>query len=119
MCNYNPNTTDYCTYTDRHVHEFLGSTVFAGACNGCHNHRFAVMSGEPVETNGNHYHNLSFFTDTHDNHSHEYCGSTSLAIPTGEGRHVHFANGCTNSSDGHAHEFQVVSMINNPTDCIL
>jgi len=119
MCNYNPNITNYYSCSGQHVHELIGSTVFSGTCSGCHNHRFAVMSGEAVEAEGSHFHNVSFRTDTHDDHYHEFCGASTLAIPTGDGRHVHFVNGCTGSDDGHAHEFRAVSMINNPTDCIL
>ena len=117
MKNYNPDTTNYYSCNSQHVHELLGSTVFSGACNECHNHRFVTMSGEAIEADGSHYHNVRFRTDTHDDHFHEFCGASSLAIPTGDGRHVHFANGTTSASDGHVHRFRVTSLINNPTEC--
>ncbi len=116
MCNFNPNTTDYYSCTGQHVHEVIGSTGFIEECENCHNHRFAAMSGDAVEAEGSHFHNVIFRTDTHTNHLHEFCGPTTLAIPTGDGRHVHFINGCTDTSDGHAHEFRVVSLINDPTE---
>lgn len=116
MCNYNPNTTDYYSYIGQHVHEIVGSTAFSSECEVCHNHRFAAMTDVAVEAEGSHFHNVIFRTDTHDEHIHEFCGPSTLAIPTGDGRHVHFLNGHTKPSKGHAHEFRVVSMINNPTD---
>lgn len=116
MCNFNPNKTDYYSYTGQHVHEIIGSTAFISECEDCHNHRFAAISGEAVEAEGSHFHNIIFRTDTHENHVHEFFGPSTLAIPTGDGRHVHFANGYTDPSKGHAHNFRVVSMINNPTD---
>lgn len=116
MCDFNTNTTDYYSYNGPHVHELTGSTVFAETCEGCHNHRFAAMSGEAIPTKNSHFHNITFRTDTHDDHQHEFRGQSSLAIPTGDGRHVHFANGCTRPADGHSHEFRLVTLINNPTD---
>ena len=116
MYNFNPNTTDYYSYTRQHVHEIIGSTAFVTGYENCHNHRLAAMSDEAVEAEGSHFHNVIFRTDTHGDHTHEFRGPSTLAIPTGDGRHVHFLNGHTNPSQGHAHEFRVVSMINNPTD---
>ena len=119
MCTFNPNMTDYYSYTGQHVHEIVGSTDFSEESHDHHNHRFATMSGNAIEAKGSHFHNICFHTDSYGTHYHEYCGSSTLAIPTGNGRHVHFANGYTNSADGHLHEFQVVSMINHPTDPVL
>lgn len=116
MCNFNPETTDYYSCNGQHVHEILGSTVFAEDCEDCHNHRFASMSGEAIPAQGNHFHNVTFRTDTYEDHYHEFTGPSTLAIPTGDGRHIHFANGCTTSADGHVHEFRVASLINNPAE---
>ena len=116
MCIFNPNTTDYYFYTGQHVHEIIGSTESSCEHRASHNHRFATMSGDAIEADGNHFHNICFRTDSYGAHYHEYRGPSTLAIPTGNGRHVHFANGSTNSADGHTHEFQFVSMINNPTE---
>ena len=113
---FNPNMTDYYSYTGQHVHEIIGSTEFSGEHTEQHSHRFAAMSGDAIETRGSHFHNICFHTDSFGTHYHEYGGPSTLAIPTGNGRHVHFANGLTNSADGHTHEFQFVSMINNPTE---
>ena len=113
---YNVNTTDYCSYTGQHVHEFIGSTALSGAGDFCHNHRFAAMTGNAIEAYGNHYHMTAFRTDTYGIHEHNFYGPSSLAIATGDGRHVHFVNGCTDSADGHVHEFRLVTQINNPAD---
>ena len=113
---YNPETTNYYSCNGQHVHELIGSTDFSQECDQYHNHRFAAMSGEAIPSNGSHFHNVTFRTDTHEDHFHEFCGPSSLAIPTGDGRHIHFANGCTKSADGHVHRVRVVSLINNPTD---
>lgn len=119
MSNFNPNTADYYSYIGQHVHEIVGSTEFSDEYNDLHNHRFATMSGDAIEADGNHFHNICFRTDSYGAHYHEYCGPSTLAIPTGDGRHVHFANGTVNSADGHTHEFRVASMINNPTEPVL
>ena len=116
MSEYNPNTTNYYSYNGQHVHELIGSTVFSDTCSDTHNHRFAAMSGPVVCADGNHFHNVSFSTDTHDIHGHTFCGPSSLALPTGDGRHVHYVDGCTTNDDGHVHLFRVVTMINNPTE---
>lgn len=115
MCNYDTNLTDYYSCQGQHVHEFEGSTVFSGMPDNCHNHRFAAISGEAIPADGSHYHNLSFRTDTYGTHFHEFYGSSSLAIPIGDGRHVHFAKSCTTESDGHTHEFRISTLINDPS----
>lgn len=116
MCNFNTETADFFSCEGQHVHEIIGSTVFAEECEGCHNHRFATMSGEAIPAEGSHFHMIKFRTDTHDDHSHEFCGASSLAIPVGDGRHIHFAKACTGEADEHVHEFRVTSMINNPVE---
>lgn len=61
-----------------------------------------------------HVHNITFRTDSYDGHYHEFCGTSSPAIPVGDGRHVHFAKAYTSYADGHAHEFRLASLINDP-----
>ena len=116
MCDFNTNTTDFFTFNGSHTHEIIGSTVNTETCEGCHNHRYATMSGDAIPCRGSHFHRVEFRTDSHDNHFHEFCGNSSLAIPTGDGRHVHFANGCTTSANGHSHEFRFATLINNPSE---
>lgn len=117
MCNFNTETTDYYSCNGQHVHEVIGSTIQAEECEDCHNHRFATVSGEAIEAQGSHYHNITFRTDSHNRHIHEFCGPSSLAIPIGDGRHVHFVKACTTSAeDGHAHEFRVATLINDAVE---
>lgn len=116
MCENNFSTTNCYRPTEQHVHEVIGSTVVAERREDAHNHRFATVSGEAVPYKGSHVHNITFRTDTHDGHYHEFCGQSSTAISVGGGRHVHFANACTTSADGHSHEFRVASLINNPVE---
>ncbi len=99
----------------RHVHELLGSTEVAEACDP-HGHRFATVSGEAIPTgNGDHVHEVRFRTDFYDDHFHEFCGHSGGAIPVGGGRHIHFAQAETEISDGHRHKFTVAALINDPT----
>jgi hypothetical protein len=99
-----------------HVHEVLGSVEIAG-CDP-HNHRFATVSGEAIDTGcGDHIHNVRFRTDFFEDHFHEYCGITGGAIPVGD-RHVHFLQSVTTRNDGHCHRFRVGTLIDNPIgDC--
>jgi len=46
----------------------------------------------------------------------EFSGTSSPAIPVGDGRHIHFVKARTTFQDGHTHEFRVSSLINNPID---
>lgn len=106
-----------CT-CQRHVHEVLGSTDTIRECDGCHNHRFATVSGEAIFIPGrnDHYHEITFRTDFADGHYHEFCGKSSGAIDVGNGKHVHFASAFTDEADGHTHAFQAASLINSPLD---
>ena len=108
-----------CPQTFRpHVHEILGSTKVVEQCGEeCHNHRFATMSGEAIPKNGSHVHEVRFTTDTFDDHEHEFCGTSSIAIPVGDGRHVHFLKGCTEVEDEHMHQFRAATLIDNPIEC--
>ena len=116
MGSFNPNTSDYYLDNGQHVHEIIGSTVFAEIHGNDHNHRFATVSDAAIAAEGSHFHNVIFRTDTHDGHYHEFLGPSSLAIPIGDGHHLHFINGCTKSADGHAHEFRNASLLNNVID---
>lgn len=102
----------------QHVHEILGSTDTIRECNGCHNHRFATVSGEAIQIPGtrDHYHEVTFRTDFSDGHYHEFCGKTSGMIDVGNGKHIHFISDFTKEADGHSHAFQVASLIESPTD---
>lgn len=99
-----------------HVHELIGSVGFENECgHNCHNHRFTTITGEAVRTFRNHYHEVSFTTDTADGHYHDFCGKTGEAIDVGYGKHVHFIKEITDREDGHKHSFQASTLIENPT----
>lgn len=102
----------------QHVHEITGSTKIINECDGCHNHRFATVSGEAIYTKDkqDHFHKVNFHTDFSDGHFHEFCGKTSGAIEVGNGKHVHFLRDFTEEQDDHEHEFQVATLIDSPTD---
>lgn len=100
----------------KHVHEVTGSTGFKEECKDCHNHRFCTVSGEAMKMGNSHVHEIKFRTDFADEHFHEFCGKSGPAIDVGNGKHIHFAEAFTDVEDGHKHHFQVVSLIDNPTD---
>lgn len=100
----------------RHVHEIIGSTAVYGEGCGCHNHRFATVSGEAIPYGDNHVHEVKFRTDFADGHYHEFYDMSSPAIGVGNGKHVHFASARTEEEDGHTHRFQVASLIDSPLD---
>jgi len=118
MNNYNQDWfKEYCDCNDKrqtHVHEVQGSVEIAEREEDPHNHRFATVSGEAIPAGKNHFHEVKFRTDFYENHFHEFCGKTSLAIPVGGDRHVHFLESVTEVSDGHFHEFRVSTMIEDP-----
>ena len=103
-------------YDQKHVHELVGSTVVAGNCNECHNHRFATVSDEAMQEGKSHVHKVTFSTDFGDRHYHEFCGKTGPAIYVGDGKHVHFIKDCSESEDGHKHFFQAATLIDSPID---
>ena len=109
MCNKNCDTQN-------HVHEILGSTDFETNNGDCHNHRFATVSGEAIETCKSHIHEVTFRTDFADGHYHEFCGKTGEATDVGGGKHVHYLKDVTGTEDGHKHKFQVATLIDSPTD---
>lgn len=116
MCEMNVSEALGSCRIERHVHEITGSTQTSERCRQCHNHRFATVSGEPIPFRGSHVHNVEFRTDSYEGHIHEFCGTSSIAIPVGDGRHVHFASARTTAAaDGHTHEFRVAALIEDPT----
>ena len=113
-CNNYQEAAVYPIRREQHVHEVVGSTFIAESCEEAHNHRFATVSGEAILCGRSHVHEVTFRTDSYDGHYHKFKGTSSPAIPVGDGRHVHFAKACTTTADGHTHEFRVASLIDNP-----
>lgn len=111
---YNNCICETCPREQRHVHEITGSVMIAERNEDPHNHRFAGVSGEAMGEGLNHVHPVKFRTDFYEEHFHEYCGTTSTAIPVGDGRHVHFLKDVTQISDGHRHAFRVAALIDDP-----
>ena len=109
MGNFNAESAGHNNRPIQHVHEVIGSTFIAERCNDPHNHRIAAVSGKAIPFMDSHVHNITFRTDSYDGHYHEFCGTSSPAIPVGDGRHVHFAKAYTSYADGHAHEFRLAS----------
>lgn len=97
-----------------HVHEFVGSVRLAEIEEDPHNHRFAGVSGQAIESGCGHVHRICTRTDFFNNHFHEINAITGPAIPVGGGRHVHFVYACTTRNDGHRHRFIVATLIENP-----
>lgn len=103
---YNPSKTE----ERMHVHEFLGSTGFAGAVT--HNHRFAGVTGEAIPTGtGRHIHEFSTNTDFVVNHIHQLIGRTGPDILVGDGKHVHFVDTFTTVDAGHRHSATFATLI--------
>ena len=67
----------------KHVHEFLGSTMFAEECDDKHNHRFAGVTGEAIRYGNSHVHKLATNTDFVDHH-HRIYAVTGPAIYVGK-----------------------------------
>lgn len=112
------STTPADCHKQEHVHEITGITKVHQEKDECHNHRFCTVSDEAVYVPGkkDHYHDVTFRTDTADGHYHEFCGKTSGAIEVGGGKHVHFIKDFTKPEDGHKHEFQAATLIDAPTE---
>jgi len=104
-----------CRNTQRHVHEFLGSTLLAESGAERHNHRFAGVTSEAIPTSsGSHRHKILARTDYHD-HYHELKEIlTGPAIKVSDNKHVHFVSGETTENDGHVHQFQFATLIESP-----
>jgi hypothetical protein len=108
-------TSKHHHYSQRHVHEVIGSVQIAEREADPHNHRFATVSGEAIPIgNGDHVHQVAFRTDFYEGHYHEFRGQSSGAIPVGD-RHIHYAVAFTTVDDGHRHRFRVASLIEDPT----
>lgn len=117
MSNRNCNCNSNCNCKkQKHVHEVIGSTATVSECSECHNHRFATVSDEAIETCGSHVHEVTIRTDFSDGHFHEFCGKTGVAVDVGNGKHVHYLCGETETADGHTHKFQGTAVIESPTD---
>ncbi len=98
-----------------HVHEVIGSTLYAEEGEDRHNHRFALVSSQAIILpDGHHVHLVSGDTDFYEDHFHPFSGQSSIEIIVGEGKHVHFALAETFEVDNHAHLFQFAALINSP-----
>jgi hypothetical protein len=98
----------------KHVHELLGSVKIADP-EDPHGHRFCAVTGEAISyDNHEHIHEVTFRTDYHENHYHEFRGKTGYSIPIGN-RHVHYIESVTSVDDGHWHTFEAATLINNAT----
>lgn len=98
----------------RHDHEIQGSVKIAEKKEDPHNHRFTTESSQAIKCDNSHFHEVFFRTDFYENHFHEFCGCTGLAISVGDGKHVHFLKSVTLESDNHVHEFDFSTLIDNP-----
>ena len=78
--------------TQRHVHEFEGSTKLAEEGADRHNHRFAGVTGQVIRSGKSHVHEIDLTkTDFLKNHFHNLKKiRTGPAILVGNGKHVHF-----------------------------
>lgn len=110
----NCNCCDQCHREQTHVHELLGSVEIAERNEDPHNHRFATVTGQVIPRGNSHVHNVTFRTDFYEDHFHEFTGTTSIAIPVGDGRHVHFIKSVTDQREGHRHDFRAATMIQDP-----
>ncbi len=113
---------DKCPETQRHNHEFLGSTMIAAPENQVallHNHRFAGITGPargPVRT---HVHVVCTNTDFFFNHFHriETITGPPIQVTDKDGEvigHTHAINGTTTVSFRHTHDFKANMLIQNP-----
>jgi hypothetical protein len=98
---------------EAHVHEFLGSTRFAGEDR--HNHRFAGVSGPAIPYANSHVHEIMTRTDDDAGHHHFICLFSGPAYNVGGGRHVHLVNGRTSFDFGHQHSLIFATLIEDPT----
>jgi len=95
-----------------HVHEFSGSTDFAGSGSRRHNHRFAGVTGEAIPTgDGKHIHEYRSNTDFTIAHYHMIKGRTGPNIDLPDGNHIHFEDTVTSFDAGHRHDVEFATMI--------
>lgn len=101
--------------TQRHVHEFEGSTKLAEEGADRHNHRFAGVTGQAIRSGSSHVHEIDLTKTDFVNHFHNLRRiRTGPAIPVGNGKHVHFVTGQTTLDDGHVHQFNFATLIQAP-----
>ncbi len=101
--------------TQRHVHEFEGSTKLAEQGADRHNHRFAGVTGQVIPVGKSHVHEIDLsHTDFLDHFHNLKKIRTGLAISVGNGKHVHFVTGMTTLNDGHVHPFNFATLIQKP-----
>lgn len=100
-----------------HVHEVVGSVRLAELEEDPHNHRFAGVTEEIIQTPEGHVHRFCTKTDFYEDHFHRISVTTGTPVWVGEGedrRHIHFIDRNTEPRDGHFHEFIVSTLIDNP-----
>ncbi|OKP92491.1 YmaF family protein [Paenibacillus sp. P32E] len=101
--------------TQRHVHEFEGSTKLAEEGADRHNHRFAGVTGQAIRVGKSHVHEIDLTKTDFLNHFHNLKKiRTGPAISVGNGKHVHFVTGLTTLNDGHQHQFNFATLIQEP-----
>ena len=101
--------------TQRHVHEFEGSTKLAEEGADRHNHRFAGVTGQAIGVGKSHVHEIDLSKTDFLNHFHNLKKiRTGPAISVGNGKHVHFVTGRTTLNDGHVHRFNFATLIEAP-----
>lgn len=101
--------------TQRHVHEFQGSTKLAEEGEDRHNHRFAGVTGQAVRSGKSHIHEIDLERTDFLDHFHKLKKiRTGPAIPVGNGKHVHLVAARTTVNDGHSHPLIFTTFIQSP-----
>ncbi|GIO52656.1 YmaF family protein [Paenibacillus cineris] len=101
--------------SQRHVHEFEGSTQLAEEGEERHNHRFAGVTGQAIPVGNSHVHEIDLTRTDFFDHFHNLKKiRTGPAISVGNGKHVHFVTGQTTLNDGHVHKFKFATLIQSP-----
>lgn len=107
-------------YKEKHVHEFLGSTMLSELEDDPHNHRFTGVSGPEIKIKGGHVHVIKARTDFYEDHYHEIIATSGLQKYVGDGRHVHFVDTITTApittetEDRHRHNLIFATLIEDP-----
>jgi hypothetical protein len=112
--NTNNDTLKMYQNTQNHVHEIQGSVDIAEPEEDPHSHRFSAISGEAVPDGADHYHEIVFATDFHNEHYHKFYGRTSGSIPVGGNKHVHYLEAETTVNDQHSHNLRFATLIDDP-----
>ncbi|CAH1221485.1 hypothetical protein PAECIP111891_05197 [Paenibacillus allorhizoplanae] len=101
--------------SQKHVHEFEGSTKLAEEGADRHNHRFAGVTGQAIRSGKSHIHEIDLSNTDFLDHFHNLKKiRTGPAIPVGNGKHVHFVTGMTTQNDEHRHQFNFATLIDRP-----